>query len=141
MGRGVEIPSGAVETVYLQGEFCIHDDNFGWDYFVEDIKGILEDRYPSLSSKFRDEQWIERECKVILWNGHTRITVSEYGGCVAICLVPYSHSDQDYPELAEAWCRQISPGFQTCLRKAFPKSALRHVATGSNGIPFYEVIV
>ena len=137
MGRGVIPPSGAVETVYLHLEL---ESTWDWEDFRDNVRCVLEDRYPSLSNKYGDE-WLDRECEVILKNDHARVTVSEYCGCIAICLVPYTHSDQEYPELAESWCNQISLGFRTCLHETFRESAMQYIATGSNGIPFYRGIV
>lgn len=138
MGRSVMTHSRAVETVYLH----IETDEGEWGFFIDDLKDILQTAFPSLENC---DVWEYRECHGILENGHARVFISEYCGCVAIELVPHEfnngYSDEARSEnAANHWCAQVSKKFREILEKAFSQSAMRSIGRASNGEQFFTTV-
>jgi hypothetical protein len=128
VGRSVSIPSGAVAVFYTEADWA---DEFEYQGFIDDLRGILPAAYPSLDGA---DGWLDREDHIILENGHARVTVSEYCGLVAVALVPKTCTDR--PEIAKAWCRQVADGFKQALNRAYP--GLNRVGVMSNGEAVYR---
>ena len=133
MSRSVSTPSGAAVTAFAALELMGDDDSRqdDWDYYIDNLRDRLTARYPSLSMS---DRWAGREDRVILANYRADITVSEYCGLVAVCLVP--HGDGG---LAHRWCEQIEPGFRKIVGEVFG-GTLRKIATASNGEAFFEQV-
>jgi len=137
MSRSVSRPSNYTAIVYLHQPF--EDGGFGC--FVEDLQQVLCDRFPSLSPC---DRWLDREDRIILENRHAVVTVSEYRGLVAVCLVPEMESALNYESariaLSEAWCSQVEDSFVKHLHKAFASSALISDGSASNGEQFFHPV-
>ena len=116
-------------------EFDDDATQWNWDFYMGELRDRLTARYPSLS---KSDRWAGREDRVILANYRADITVSEYCGLVAVCLVP---ADSDYvvPDIATHWCEQIEQGFRKVVAEVFG-CTLRKIATASNGEAFFEQV-
>lgn len=127
MGRGVSTHRHAVATVFLHLEDLNETDD--WDSFTEDLQdNVLAMRYPTME---KCDRWQDREDHVIMENRQMEVSVSEYCGCVAICLAP---RDPDHP--AEAQRR--APAFERYIEKMFKSCAMRKLGSFSNGESVYE---
>lgn len=128
MGRSVSTHRHAVATVYLHPEFEeAHTYQEDWDDFITDLRdNVLKEKYPALTDCNR---WQDRENHVILENSQVEVSVSEYGGLVAVCLAPLDLDNNFQRAVAE----RMAKGFTACLHKAFPSSALRSQGFMSNG--------
>lgn len=137
MGRSVSTHRHAVATVFLHlDEINDRDD---WDMFVEDLQdNVLQPRYRSLR---KCDRWQDREDHVILENDHFEISVSEYCGCVAVCLAPrlvgYDRIDRARWSLAE----RMADNFEKHVQKMFKSCAMAKVGTFSNGESVYQKII
>lgn len=134
MSRSVMTADYAEHVFY---DFLEYDDADDYDYadmvwqdYVEYITDKLERMYPSLYRPDR-ETWNNRECRVILENEHTEVTLSEYCEAVAICLAPRLRDREDSP-LGVRWRAQVAPRIDAEL------SRLRRIGTFSNGEGVYE---
>ena len=145
MARSVSTPYNAIETVYITFEPSDPEDS-QWEFrdLLQSIREIVRDGaswkklkgFPSFSTC---DHWIDREDHAILENQHARVTVSEYCGLVAICLVPivkYSNSNS----LALPWCEKIADRFRKLLESAYSGCALRSQGRASNGEQFFTRI-
>ena len=125
MGRSVSTHRHAVETIYLHDVF---------DYFfLEDLRNILTERYPSFEEC---DRWQDREDHVILENKRAEVSVSAYCDLVAVCLAPLD----PYNPLDHAWCDRVAKGFRSTLHKAYPSSALNRLGSASNGEAFFSPV-
>lgn len=122
MGRSVMTARGAVAIAYLpyyeEDEEYIH-----YDEFVMDLQERIEALFPSMSS---GNVWIENEVNLIAENYHGYVTISEYCGLVALCLVPQENAES--PALAESWCRRVADKFENEF------GTLTRLGTMSNGV-------
>lgn len=146
MGRSVITASDTVfymtspTTTFDDPDLPVDDDGNricdypDWSDFLEHISNVLTNAFPSLSAPDR-KRWLYSECCVILENGNCSITVSEYCGITAICLVPF----EDEP-LSTHWCSQVEPKFRAVLSRAFPDKALTSMGRASNGEQFFRPI-
>jgi len=143
MGRSVSTPSGATVTVFTTVEIDSTVDEFiareNWDWAVESLTDNLQQQYPSL---YDCDKWLGREDHAILANDLAYVTVSEYCGLVAVCLVPrdddYNYSDRT-EGLSEQWCRRVEAGFRKCVAGAFGPE-LQMVGRASNGEAFFQEV-
>lgn len=132
MGRSVSTHRNAVATVFLHLDI---DEDFSWDDFINDLRdNVIGPKYPSMENCNR---WLGREDHIILQNCYGEISVSEYCGCVAICLAPRDDDDG----WNSAWCHRAAKNFERIVTKAFKSSAMQKVATFSNGEAMYRKIV
>lgn len=133
MGRSVSTHRHSVSTVFLHPEFGTDDVyfDFDWREFVDDVKAVLQHKYPSLCEC---DRWQDREDHVILENSQVEISVSEYCGLVAVCLAPRDPDNAFHVAIAE----RMAKGFEKTLHKVFPKSALKRIGGFSNGESVYE---
>ena len=130
MGRSVSTHRHAVATVYLNMEFG--EDDF--DFFLEDLcDNVLVPKYPSLEPCNR---WMDREDHVILQNQYCEVSVSEYCGCVAVCLAPFDPDDA----YKVAWCERVADSFKRHVEKNFKSCAMRRIGGFSNGESVYQKI-
>jgi hypothetical protein len=149
MARSVSTPTNAYEKVYLANPYNVEDECFGFQDFIEDLQQVLDGSagapggkgFPSLEPC---DRWLDREDHIVLENSHAVVTVSEYCGLVAVCLVPKEESDFGYcysrQALAEAWTRKACKGFRELLHGAYPSSALNPLGRFSNGEAIFEYI-
>jgi hypothetical protein len=106
------------------------DNDWAWDDMRDNLQYALMKVFPSLD-KFNG--WHGNECQGLLKNDHVKFYTSEYCGCGAISVVV---DNDEYPELAEAWLAQVWDRMTDIIGGYV--DTLRLIATGSNGIPFYE---
>ena len=139
MARQVARHSRSAKTVYVD----VSDIDGPWEFnqiFLSNVIHALQERFPSLHDERDCNQWPEREVRRIAGNGHAIVTVSEYCGLAAICLVPREHRDSfgrpmtNRTVLSEAWCYRMTEAFQ----KAIPYPTLVKGATASNGEAMYH---
>jgi len=134
MGRSVSTPSNAATIVYRN--FESNDDAFEFRQATDALRDLLAQAYPSLT---RDDTWIGREDHAVASNQFAYVTVSEYCGLVAICIVP---KDDDYASpgwynLRDHWIDQIDGTFEKTTAGVFG-SNLRRFGTFSNGESVYK---
>lgn len=154
MGRSVETVSNSATVVYLHGLLDDADPGepdlaeMDFEYECENISSMVERRYPSFDPvSGSDRRFLRghRETIVLLENDHAYVTISEYCGITAVCLVPrpeiedYNGDDPGY-NLAYAWCERIVPGFRKLFEDAYPYSVCTRQATMSNGESVYRHI-
>ncbi len=134
MGRSVMTASNAVAVVYFTDE---NDEQ--WEDVIDNVQGVIKKRFPSFH-KCEHWEWQSDECRVILTNGLADVTISEYCGLAAVCLVPRELLTCGSSEstLCEPWCNQIAGNWSDLLNKAF--GGLVKIGTGSNGEAFYKKI-
>jgi len=136
MGRSVSTHRHAVATVYLHPEFENNNDGdtYEWDSFVEDLQeNVLKPRYLSLVACNR---WQDRENHVIMENSHVEVSVSEYCGCVAVCLAPRDA----YDNFKAAFAERMADNFEKHIQRKFKSCAMRPIARFGNGeIAFQKI--
>lgn len=108
-----------------------------WDDDMLNLSSALRAAFPSLCEA---DRWLGREDHVILENSLAAVTVSEYCGLVAVCLVPerwnaYGLIEDD--PLSVCWIALIEARFRRIVADTFG-TELRHIATASNGEAFFE---
>lgn len=132
MGRSVSTHRHAVATVFLHlDEINDRDD---WDMFVEDLQdNVLQPRYPSLCAC---DRWQDREDHIIMENSQVEVSVSEYCGCVAVCLAPINPDEPLHMAQAE----RMANNFEKHIQKMFKSCAMTKVGSFSNGESFYQKI-
>lgn len=129
MGRSVSIHPNAVATVFLHLE-DLDPELDSWASFVEDLRdNVIFPKWPS----FQEESyWPSREVHVIAANDAAEISVSEYCGCVAICLAPR--------DIAKGFAKRIAASFYRHITKCFKSCALQPLGTMLNGETAYRRI-
>ena len=126
MARSVSTPYNARTIVYGNPEI---EDSWEFDDLIENLVDAIRARYPSLRAA---DRWLDREDRVILENGLAVVTISEYCGLVAVCLVP----NEDNP-LADRWADQIDAGFRDLVGPVLG-TELICVGRFSNGEAIYQ---
>lgn len=137
MSRSVMTHPDAVATAFIDGSHIEDSDEFDW--FVEDLQHSITSRWKSMDA---EDRWVGRELRVIAENRMAYVTVSEYCGLVAVCLVSKSEDylntgyadDASMANLADQWTASVAPGFL----KAYGE--LRSLGFASNGEQFLERI-
>lgn len=139
MGRSVSTHRHAVATVFLHLEFEDQDDaQYEFESFIEDLQdNVLQPRYKSMS---KCDRWQDREDHVIMENSQVEVSVSEYCGCVAICLAP-KFGDYNDDAWNEAQAHRMANNFQKHVQKMFKSCAMAKVGTFSNGESVYQKII
>lgn len=133
MGRTVATPSYSAVNVFIDISEMDIMDSIDFEMSVDEpVKVALQEVFPSLDEI---DGWVDRECRKILRNGLSFVTVSEYCGLLAVSLVP---DNDEVPELAEHWTAQVAPKFRKVLEEAYGCNALRKIDTFSNGEGVYE---
>jgi hypothetical protein len=82
------------------------------------------------------DKWDGRELHRILQNGHARLVVSEYIGCVSISLAV--RDDVEHIGLSEQWLAAAGKKFYNGLKKAYTKDFMVKLGTFSNGEAVYR---
>jgi len=126
MGRSVYVPSETEVVVYTSFE----GEDYDWDDSINYLVEQLEEAFPSVGA---DQGWIGREGRVVASSRLVRITVSEYCGCVAVCIVP----EGAYEALARRWANQVEREFKGIVANAFGQTYVK-VGTFSNGEAVYQ---
>lgn len=134
MGRSVSRPTGAVITVYgyFHGE-----DQWDWDELVSSLRENLAAKYPSLLAC---SQWLGREDKAILENGHGYIGVSEYCGLVCVWAVVREfdyREPENREQLAGQWFARVEKGIHKTVKECLG-GELQSLGHASNGEQFFE---
>jgi hypothetical protein len=101
MARSVYVPYRAAQVAYADASGI--EDSYEFDDCIDNVKGVLQYRYPSLESP-RPARYIGNEGVVILENKLVAIVVSEYCGLVAISAVP----EDRYNALGVRFANQIN---------------------------------
>lgn len=132
MGRSVSVVPGAT-VAYQQIGFLDYDE---FEWFIEDVQETLKSYWPS----FRNEEgWIGRENRIVAGNAFATVTVSEYGGIVAICLVSKAEYWRKHGYGEDAALEGLSIGWCGAIEKKFLElfGRMRKVGTMSNGVSYY----
>lgn len=122
---------------WMYGQWNDGDSEIEWEGLIGWIQSELSIRWPSLGSV--EDEWLpDRETRVLARNRHSAVTIAEYGGVVAISLIP-NYDRNEYwrnpdPALGEWWRSQVAPRFL----KLFGE--FRKIGTASNGESFYEAV-
>ena len=113
---------------------CDHSPE--WDDFIDSVQTRATELWPSMEE---DSRWIDQEIRVVASNSHSVVTVSEYGGMIAICLgANYDRGgywmDPDAQNRArgEHWREQVAGTFVDSFGE------YRKVGTFSNGESVFE---
>lgn len=101
MARSVYVPSAATQVVYADASGI--EDSYDFEDCIDNLKSVLQSRYPSLDSP-RRPRYFGNEGSVVLENQLVSIVISEYCGLVAISVVP----EDRYIALAERFANQIN---------------------------------
>lgn len=101
MSRSVSKPQGAIQVAYAA---CDVDDSDDFADCIDNLKGVAQHRYKSLSSC---DRWLGREDHAILENSHAYIGVSEYCGLVAVWIVAKEDRYGNASSIANYWCDQV----------------------------------
>lgn len=133
MGRSVATHRDAVAIAYLRPDLGTEEEC--WLDFLEDLRNVLTERFPSLRE---EDRWVGRETRSILENRHARIVVAEYCGMVSVSLVPKADSYGTLLALGVQWCASVRGSFHEHLAKRFPDSCMHKIGTASNGESFYR---
>lgn len=105
------------------------------EFMRDDIQDMLSKRWPSFHPVQESEG---REGLTILKNEHAKVVVYDYFGIVSVNLVPRedSYTFDEYPALAEAWCKSVSNNFTGFFKKHW-SNVLTRVGVFSNGEAVY----
>jgi len=112
MGRSVSTPSGALTIVYA--DVSALEGPFDYDDLIANISDELRAKYPTLDEA---DEWVGREDRAFLENKLAYVTVSEYCGLAAFCLVPkeINRYDENIEALSSNWVNKISKGFEKII--------------------------
>jgi len=137
MGRSVSVPTNAISTVFLDvQEMQDESGEFFWEDISEDIRNVVQERYPSFSS---EDKWVDREDYCVLENGHAKVVISHYGHLMSVSLVPQTNDcDWSREVLAESWCNQVADTFASHVKMRYAGCALNRIGTMSNGVSVYQ---
>lgn len=134
MGRSVSVPSEAVATAYITLDDDL-DPYYGWDDFVEGLRNVITEKYPSFQSV---TYWVGNEDHAILENGLAQIVVAEYMGLVSVSLVALKKPYDEPRPLAEAWCNRVAKNLLAHINTSYGESAVVKVGRMSNGGGVYR---
>jgi len=131
MSRSVSYPTDAL-VVFKDASYI--EDEFEWEYFVDDLKEMAVNAFPSLTEC---DEWLGREDHAILENNFAYFGLSEYCGLVSVWFVlkdfdTYYEDEQRLENLSENWLSTIEDKFRSLFGE------LRKVAVFSNGETLYE---
>lgn len=130
MSRSVMIHPDSRATVYLApDELDPTNCESHWlrDEFIYDLQDGIMQKYPS----FVDcSKWLGRETMAILENKVAYVTMSEYNGLVAICLVPKT-------AYGATWANRVAASFKEHVHRLYPLYFLIRQGCASNGEEFF----
>lgn len=153
MARSVSRHPSAVEVVFLHGilfESSCYDlqegetecepawHYFDWGDFIEDLKGVIGERYPSFGTC---DRWAGREDHVILENEAAEVSVAEYCGLISVSFAPKEGADWDYHQVTARnanWTGRIADNFREHLHSRFQNFAMIPMGSASNGEAFFR---
>lgn len=130
MGRSVAVPGNAAATVFIDVSGY---DSDTWDDFIEDLQGVIQEKYPSFT---QTDRWVGRETRAILHNTYALIVVSEYMGLASVSIGPAG--EHGLSHLSQTWCNRVASAWRKHLHKRYAGTVLRHLGTFSNGEGVYE---
>lgn len=112
-----------------------------WDDNMANLSSALCAAFPSLRKPPKD-RWIGDENHVLLENSLAAVTVSEYCGLVAVCLVPerrdaYGLIEQD--PLSVRWTASVEARFRKIVAETFGIE-LAKMGTFGNGEAVFEQV-
>ncbi len=145
MSRSVSTHRHAVGVAYIHLDNLVDsrdESGFEWQQFREDVENVLTGEagvkvgrckgYPSLT---RCDRWKDREDHVILENSRFEVSLSEYCGCVAVCIAPIDPGNA----LDVCTAENANRNFSKLIAKAFPNNALVSQGRASNGEQFFQL--
>lgn len=113
MGRSVSTLRNADDVAYIKLPDGM--DQWDWQDFMDNVRGILSRNYPSLDECNR---WEGREDHIFMENRLCEIAASEYCGLVAIS-IRAKEGEGYYREpsraMGERWVRQVFPKMEKAL--------------------------
>lgn len=135
MGRSVMTYPRAQAVAFIDATDV--EDFFEFDWLVGDIQDTITSTWKSMETA---DRWEGNELHVIAENELAFVTISEYCGLVALCLVSKSEEYQNswYADeirkanLADHWTAQVAPKFS----KTFGQ--LQSLGFASNGEQFFQ---
>lgn len=130
MGRSVALPADPNKIVFfIDSSDYSGDGNLDYSEFIEDVQRLFEGWCPSLQPC---DRWVGREIRAVASNGHCTLTISEYCGLSAICLVAEPNP------LAINWLNQQEQKLSRLMKQAFPGMILESLGYASNGEQFFR---
>jgi len=141
MGRSVSTPTAAEVIAYahIDSDGDADLDQRNWDDDMVNLGDTLRAAFPSLR---KADRWLSNEDHVILENQLAAVTVSEYCGLVAVCLVPdkyeYGCQVNDAP-LSVQWIENVEARFRRIVAQVFGIE-LQRMGTMSNGESIFKRI-
>jgi len=106
--------------------------HMNWDDDMVNLSAALQRAFPSLR---KADRWLGREDHVVLENNLAAVTVSEYCGLVAVCLVPErrdAYETRDDDPLSVQWIASAEARFRKIVAETFGIE-LAKLGTMSNG--------
>jgi hypothetical protein len=122
---------------WMWSEYSNGDAADEFQSYLEWVQDTVIEQWTSFE---KTDEWVGNENHVIAQNAHSIVTISEYSGCVAICLGARYDRDgywEDSTELANLgahWRKQIANKFEERF------STLNKIATFSNGESVYTKV-
>lgn len=118
-------------------DFIEQDSQLLYDDFNEDLKTLLVEAFPSLTS---DEKWLGREDRALLSNAYAYFGWSEYCGLVAVWAAAkekdYRASEAWY-SMRDKWISSIEKRFTQTVGRAWG-TPLAKLGTFSNGEAVFQ---
>ena len=141
MGRSVSTPSAARVVVYAHIPYEEDEDlsRINWDDDMANLKGALQAAFPLLGEA---DCWLGNEDHVILKNRLAAVTVSEYCGIVAVCLVPYMYEygcRVDDAPLSVQCIKNAEGRFRKVVAEVFGETLVK-MGTMSNGVGVFRKV-
>jgi hypothetical protein len=155
MGRGVSKLSNANEVLYFDvshfgmyiptddegneiegaeeeyNEDCGHDD---FEMFVDEIKCLLQKRYPSL---YESDRRFEGEDKFILENNICEFAIAEYCGVFSLSI--RAKEDEHYnTHKGDNWINRIEDGLKKAIKEEFGDMCMFRIGGLSDGTSVYH---
>lgn len=133
MGRSVATPGiyGQVVAYAHYDETDLED----FDWIVDDYVDQLRSLFPSV---YAEDDWLDRECRVVAENKLAQFGISEYCGLVAFWVVPKENEDRFDFGNANPFQKRWVESIETKFLERFGE--LRSVGHASNGEQFFERI-
>ena len=160
MSRSVSTHPNSVEDVFLHGitfevsffglpGYTPGDDDdlpspdyFEWAEYINDLREVIRERYPSFENADRWCNYPHGENHVVLENGAAEVSVAEYNGLISVSLAPKEGDDTHGYAFETArcatWTSRISRNFVKHLHKRFGKFAVLYSGSASNGEAFFR---
>ena len=119
-GPDAECPRCEAKDRIPDIQFDEHTTHVNWESDIENLTHALRAAFPSLTPCNRGLGGGRSEDHAILENRHAAVSVSEYCGLVAVCLVPEARNSYDDPSAtAHHWCAQVEAKFRKVVADTF----------------------